>query len=476
MQKRKIKTVFLFLILGVFFSYGVNNSSETVKRVKEGAILHCWCWSFKTIKEHMPEIAQAGFRALQTSPINECRVGEGGGMDLMSSGNHGRGKWYYHYQPTDWKIGNYQLGSREEFREMCQEAQKYGIRVIVDVLPNHTTPALKLVSEELKKAAGGEKELYHANGQNEIRRWDDRLECTTGRMGGLPDVNTENPKFQKYFMTYMNDVIACGAGGFRFDTAKHIGLPDDPLDPKSKENDFWPIFTGQKAIDGVFLSNKDNLFLYGEVLQGGNAREKDYAEFLSVTASSYGNKLRQAVKTRNLAAKNLKHWAHPASGDRLVSWVESHDTYANQGESAGLSNLQLRMGYAVIAARKEGTPLFFSRPQGQEGVQFPGVSKIGDVGNDQFRHPEVVAVNHFRNAMAGEDEAMKNGETRQSLFIERGDRGVVILNFSEKPLKVDIETRLRPGEYLDKISGAKFVSSNGRLKGTVDKEKLAVLY
>ena len=52
------------------------------------------------------------------------------------------GKWYYHYQPIAWKIGNYQLGTREEFKAMCEEAEKYGISVIVDVLPNHTSSYL----------------------------------------------------------------------------------------------------------------------------------------------------------------------------------------------------------------------------------------------------------------------------------------------------------------------------------------------
>ena len=47
-------------------------------------------------------------------------------------------------------------------------------------------------------------------------------------MGGLPDVNTENPDFQHYYLTYVNDLLSLGVKGFRYDTAKHIGLPSDP--------------------------------------------------------------------------------------------------------------------------------------------------------------------------------------------------------------------------------------------------------
>ena len=101
---------------------------KTADKVADGAILQAFCWDFNTIKESMGDIAAAGFSAVQTSPINECLEGEDGGMDL-----YGNGKWYYHYQPTDFKIGNYQLGTRDEFKAMCDEAHKYGVKVIVDV-------------------------------------------------------------------------------------------------------------------------------------------------------------------------------------------------------------------------------------------------------------------------------------------------------------------------------------------------------
>ena len=175
-------------------SYGLADN------VKEGAILHAWCWSFNTIKENLKDIAEAGFTTVQTSPANQCLVGDNGGMSIWSE--NGQGKWEYHYQPTDWKIGNYQLGTREEFKSMCEEADKYGIKIIVDVLPNHTTPQLDKVSQSLKDAAGGQDKLYHGEGFNSISQWENRYYCTNGAVLGLPDVNTENPGFQKYYLNY----------------------------------------------------------------------------------------------------------------------------------------------------------------------------------------------------------------------------------------------------------------------------------
>ncbi len=467
-MKKIIFTVFTL----IYFGFAV--FSQTKESIKNGAILHAFCWSFKTIEEKLPEIAAAGFTAVQPSPINTCLEGDYGGLDLL--GADLTGKWYYHYQPTDWKIGNYQLGTRDDFISMCKKAEELGIGIIVDVLPNHTTPRKSEIAQDFIDAVGGMDEMYHANADRGITNYADRLQCTTYSMGGLPDVNTENPKFQSYFMQYMNDVIDCGADGFRFDTAKHIGLPDDPKDPKAKENDFWPIFTGRKAINGVSLHKADELFLYGEVLQGGGSREDAYGEYVSVVASSYGALIRSAAKNGKYLANGLKSFRNDAGPEKLVTWVESHDTYANHGESAALTNFQIRSGWAVICARKNGTPLFFSRPKGPEGVQFPGESKIGDAGNDEFKNPEVSAVNHFRQEMSGEDEELLNGNDSSVIIVKRGNRGAVIVNAGTKASKVSFPINLSDGTYKDKANGIKFTVENGVLSGKLPKQKIAVIY
>ena len=100
-------------------------SKLTPAKTNDDVILHAWSWSFNTIKENMKDISEAGYKYVQTSPAQECvtetKGDKGGGMQL-----YGKGRWYYYYQPTDWKIGNYMLGNREEFKAMCDEANKYG--------------------------------------------------------------------------------------------------------------------------------------------------------------------------------------------------------------------------------------------------------------------------------------------------------------------------------------------------------------
>ena len=58
-------------------AYAANVDTSAVARehglaenIKDGAILHAWCWSFNTIKANMADIAEAGFSTVQTSPAN----------------------------------------------------------------------------------------------------------------------------------------------------------------------------------------------------------------------------------------------------------------------------------------------------------------------------------------------------------------------------------------------------------------------
>ena len=447
-------------------------TEEIPAETNEEIILHAWCWSFNTIKENLPDIAKAGFTIVQTSPANQCVVGEDGGLQLM-----GKGKWYYHYQPTDWVIGKYQLGSREDFIDMCNEAKKFGIRIIVDVLPNHTAIDRSQISARLDSAVGGRENLFHANGLNPIVDYNDRYQCTTGEMGGLPDVNTENPDFQYYYMQYVNDLLACGVRGFRYDTAKHIGLPSDPKDEKSPENDFWDVALGRKPIKDISLALPyDSLFVYGEVLQDKNVKEEEYGEYMKLTASNYGGLIRNVLHKHNFKADSISNWCHKVAPKDLVTWVESHDTYCNQNESACLSDTLIHLGWVFLVSRQYGTPLFYSRPAGSTRQNYWGDNLIGARGNDEFKCKEVVAANMFRHAMQGKAEQLIVSDNGAQVCVARSNAGLALINLAENAENIKIAVPLADGNYTDKVYGNKFTVADGTLTGEVQPLTSYIIY
>lgn len=438
-------------------------------------ILHVWSWNFPTIAENMKQIADAGFTMIQTSPVNACFSPEGGNIKIL---DEKEGNWYHYYQPTDWTIGNNIVGTEAEMKAMLDSADKYDIRVLVDVLPNHTAFDIDLVTDEFYAAVGGRDKMFHTHGLEGIVDYNDRTQCTHQGVGGLPDVNTENPLFQKYYMQFVNKLVEMGVRGFRYDTAKHIGVHSDPLDTEAgvKENDFWDVATGRKEVLGVSLSIPyDSLFVYGEVLQDKNVPEEEYASYFGQTASSYGHVLREVLAKRSAKGIDLLDWYHRAAPEYLTTWVESHDTYCNANESAGLTDAQIRTGWVFLTARQNGTPLFYSRPMNSTRENYFGDNLLGARGNDEFFHPEVVAVNKFRQSMEGQVEDVQIAEDGEVIVVNRGDKGAAIINFALESNDVSLATALPDGEYKDQVYGAAFVVANGVLKGTTQPETTYIL-
>ena len=323
------------------------------------SILHAWSWNFPTIADNMRKIAESGFTMVQTSPVQNCYEPAGSGKKIFDD-NVTEGNWYYYYQPTDWKIGNNILGTRDQMKQMMDSAAKYNVKVIVDVLPNHTAFDIDAVSDDFYKAVGGRDKMYHSNGLQPVEDYNDRLQCTLWGSGALPDVNTENKDFQKYYMQFVNDLLSLGVKGFRYDTAKHIGVHSDPVDSASgvKENDFWDVATGRKSVKGVSLAVPyDSLFVYGEVLQDRNVPEAEYADYFGQTASGYGHILREALEKGSVKDLDLINWHHTSAPEYLTTWVESHDTYANAHESAHLTDDQIRLG--IFDSETEWSSSFF---------------------------------------------------------------------------------------------------------------------
>lgn len=430
-------------------------------KIEDGAILHCWTWNFKNIIDNLPKIAESGFKSIQTSPINAVKIGDGGKMSLKSTN---KGNWWYQYQPTDYTIGNYMLGTEDEFMEMCNEAHKYGIKVIVDIVANHCSSDYSVISSHVKNIGG---KAFHD--RVEISDWSNRYQVTQGKLSGLYDLNTQNPAVQQMIVDYVTTVLSEGADGFRYDAAKHVELPDDD---SKYASDFWPI-----------VLNNSAEFQYGEILSGSD-RMGAYAKIMHVTAEAYGSNLQKAISKNTLsvaAIKNYRAYDEDMSdidSKRLVTWVESHDNFCKDSSSTWniLDDKQIQQGWAVIAAQGDTTPLFFARPQGSNTESRWGDNTIGLAGNGNYYSSEVVEVNKFRNAMVGESKNIVQVVKNKVNMIERGNKGVVLVSVSDNENNVKVNTSLANGEYTDRVSGDKFTVTDGKLTGKIAAGEVVVLY
>ena len=419
---------------------GVNTSDYGLAdNIQDGVILHCFDWKYNDIKAELPNIAEAGFTSVQTSPAQP-----GGGSGI----------WWWLYQPLGFYVGTNELGTKEDLKALCEEAEKYGIKVVVDVVANHLAGSHTNIQNDLKAS-----QYWHTYGT--VNSWADRYQVTHGEIG-MPDLNSEDSYVQQCVSKYIDELKGIGVDGIRWDAAKHIGLP-------SESCGFWPAVT------------KQGLYHYGEILVGPDDRQsgneglmKEYTNYMTVTDSTYGKTLRDSFNSGQ-APSSYGNWAaRGISNNKLIYWSESHDTWSNNkdwGYSNGMSQNVIDRGYAVAASRNNISALYFSRPASTVKDNI----KIGQKGSTHFTSPEVAAVNHFHNAMIGQKDyyTASNG-----CSVVCREQGAVIVKGSGSG-QVSVKnggSTTAPGTYIDEITGNEWTVTKDTISGTIGSSGIAVVY
>lgn len=415
------------------------NKYKLKDNIQDGVILHCFDWTYNDIKAELPKIAKAGFTSIQTSPAQP----------------NGTGTWYWLYQPISFSIGTNGVGTKAELQSLCDEAEKYGIKIIVDVVANHLRGDHNNIDNDLKPS-----EYWHTFGGG--IDWKNRWQVTHGSIG-MPDIATENPYVQQKVCNYVQELKSVGVDGLRWDAAKHIGVP-------SEGDDFWKSVT------------QYGLYNYGEILGGPDDRStgnedimKEYTDYISVTDSNYGKELRDSFNSGK-APNSSGNWSEKGiSNDKLLYWGESHDTWSNNkdwGFSNEMSQNVIDRAYAVAASRNKVTALYFSRPSSTNKESI----KMGEKGSTHYTSSEVAQINKFHNAMDGKADYYTVSDGCS--VITRKDGGAVIVKGSGSG-EVSVENGggyAKPGTYTDAVSGNTFTITSSTISGTIGSSGIAVVY
>ncbi|MEM6830154.1 MAG: alpha-amylase family protein [Bacteroidota bacterium] len=404
---------------------------------EQGAMLHAHTWPFSSVEQAMADIAGAGFNSVQVSPVNKTKDSA---------------PWWILYQPCDLNIGNSVLGTEAEFRSMCATARNYGVKIIVDVVLNHVGNNGNdgQWADELDPALRNSS-YFRFNGRT--INYQNRYELTQKDLGnpGLPDWNTQNGTVQQLHIDFLNKCIDAGAGGFRFDAAKHIETSGGEDAGQPWASNYWENVLGN-------LNNRGSLYLFGEVLPDGGDNDEQYQNYYDITAHDYGGALRSAVRTRDVTGLGtIWHHGQGLNPAKALVYVENHDDYENDQDNAPqLDVWQRKMGYAMAASRAAVTPRLFDRP--------------GSV--DVWKDSDVSLINHFRNAMIGQNEYVRYPR-QETLVVDRGNIGTAIINLGEG-FDLNTPTNLNGGSYNG--NGGNFNVSGGNLSGFVAAGAVIVLY
>lgn len=160
------------------------------------------------------------------------------------------------YDVSDYKDVDPLFGNLDDFDAMVKRAHELNIRVLVDLVPNHTSDQHEWFQRALSAAPGSaDREFYHfkdgkgENGELPPNNWVSmfggpawtRITNSDGTPGqwyvhlfdsSQPDLNWENPKVEEAFEDILRFWLDRGVDGFRVDQphamGKAEGLPDHP--------------------------------------------------------------------------------------------------------------------------------------------------------------------------------------------------------------------------------------------------------
>lgn len=441
-------------------STNLNEAYNLAPTVGEGNILHAFNWYFNDVRRYMKDIAEAGYTSVQVSPVQ----GNKATINVQSYACD----WWATYQPINFEIGN-NYGTKADFKAMCEEADKYGVKIIVDIVANHMAQADTGVAGEVHENViadiKDDPDCWHntTSTTSDVSRYS----MTQYTLDGIPDLNTSNEKVQSYVKSLLKECIDSGADGFRFDAAKHIELDtDEAVNGVEYASDFWSNITSYAR------DIKPDIFIYGEVLAPFGTDATNYTQYMRITDSDYGNKVRNATRGTNTPGLISPSFEN-TDGDDYVLWIESHDNYNSWTAVKTLTEVHFRLGWGIIGARQNSPALYLVRPE-HASKHLAYDELMGGPGDLMWQDSVITTINDFKNQFVGQSETLYS-DTKM-FFVQRGTTGMVATNYSTADYEANLQTTLDDGTYTDQVSGAEFTVTGGVLTGTIPAKTVVVLY
>ena len=280
---------------------------------KRSLIIQMLQWDLKSIIKHLPIISQQGFNMVQTSPL----------QGIKEDDNY---KYWALYQPLGMRIINSkQIGTKTDLITLCKEADKYNIKICVDVVLRHVASDNEILSkphEKVDKILTNNKSFF-TNAIN-ATNYDDRWQLTN-LATGMPMLDYNNKELQQTYRQYIMELKECGVKAIRLDQCKHFST--------SKE--------GCNFFKNVFGEFKD-MFIYGECINTPKSLLDDYvADGISV----------------------FTDYHLPSDTTKGVIAIETHDTF-NCFKSTLHKNPDMLVNEwnFMLNNNKESSALWYCRP------------------------------------------------------------------------------------------------------------------
>ncbi|MBS2211202.1 hypothetical protein KEM09_07305 [Carboxylicivirga mesophila] len=345
----------VYFLLTDRFNNGNTNNDVNFNRTKETGVLRGFMGGdIKGITKKINDgyFTKLGINAIWFSPVVE---------QIHGSVDEGTGETYgFHgYWAKDWTALEPNFGTEAELAELVQTAHKHGIRIVLDVVINHTGPVTA------KDPLWGD-EWVRTSPQCRYQDYESTVTCTL--VENLPDIRTESsqevelpkalmdkwadegrlekemdeldaffsatgyPRTPRYYIIkWLTDYIRkYGIDAFRLDTVKHTeeGVWADLWQEATKAFAEW------KAANPDLVMDDNDFFMVGEVYNYGVSggrwfdfgdRKVDYFANGMQSLINFEFKYDANNSYEELFSKYSEALNGPLKGLSVMNYATSHD-------------------------------------------------------------------------------------------------------------------------------------------------------
>lgn len=392
------------------------------------------------IEEKLPYLSSLGVSCIYLNPIFE------------SHSNH-------RYDTADYEKTDPLLGNEEDFNLLCAEAEKLGIRIILDGVFSHTGSDSRYFNKNNRYSELG---AYQSKDSKyfswyKFNTWPDDYRCWWD-IDILPEIIEETPDFINYISGQKGIAqkwLKGGASGWRLDVADE--LPDEFLDEFRK---------GVKAADSEALiigevwedaSNKSSYGARRRYLQGDQLDSVMNYPFADAILDFVKNA--SAEKLNSTVVSITENYPKPVV-DALMNHIGTHDTQraitALAGESCVFRDRAWQSGRRLSASQREfgikllkeaailqftlpGVPcIYYGDEAGLEGYKDPFNRGCYPWG---YEDTELIEFYKALGKIRRENNAFANGDYKTvsavlgCVAFLRADEILVIANSNSHPIK-----------------------------------------
>lgn len=439
-----LRRTLIVMLLAIAFLFPMTNP------VHADVILHAFDWSYETVAERAPQIAEAGYKAVLVTPPIKSPITE-------------NCRWYQRYQPQDFRVIQNCDGDKESFVAMIDALSEVDVLTYADVVVNHMAnernAATTFPGQETLAAYDREPDYWQRQqlygdlddglfGPNDfhspqcIRNYSDRREVINGRIcgggddPGLPDLRDTVPGDNWVLdqrKQYVQALYDLGVRGFRLDAAKHM--------PNGAIEYFVP--------DGI----SGNAHIFAEIITTGGVGDSEYETFLEPylrelppAFGAYDFPLLNTIKQAFGFGNSLSDLAQPyADGNALensrsVTVVTTHDIPYNEGfRYLIMDPTDEALAYAYIMGRDGGSPLVFD----DGTTAAPPFGQIdGGRWQNVWKSDAMTRMVNFHNRMQGQSMEMLHAD-ECTLLWRRGEEGIVAINKCGDRRDITVDTQFK---------------------------------